>query len=119
GTANRPSNDFRLPPTTHTLRWRYFMPNFVDPSLPLGENCGRVDQVAFNPPLTASPIVTVLGANPMVIECHSAFTDPGATAQDGCSGSALSVTTSGSVNPNVLDSYILRYVATNSRGAAK
>ncbi len=116
GAVNWQSNYFRLPPATNTLRWRYAMTSFVDPSVPFGQNCGWVDQVAFNPPLTAPPIVTVLGANPMVIECHGSFTDPGATAQDGCSGVALSVTTNGLVSPNVLGSYNLQYIATNASG---
>ena len=44
-------------------------------------------------PTTVDPAaVTVLGANPLTNECHTAFVDPGATANDTCAG-ALSVTT--------------------------
>jgi len=54
----------------------------------------------------------------MSVECHSDFTDPGATAQDGCSGAALVVTTNGPVNPNVLGAYTIRYVSTNASGSS-
>src|SRR5207248_5683798 len=46
---------------------------------------------------------------------HSTFSDPGATALDLCAG-ALTVTTNGSVNPNVTGVYILQYVATDPSG---
>src|SRR5439155_12342514 len=114
GVVNWQSNFFNLPATTNTLRWRYFMTSFVDPSLPLGQNAGWVDQVAFNPTNTTLPVVTVLGNNPMTVECHMSFTDPGATVQD-CAGVA-SLTTNGTVNPDVLGSYILQYVATDPSG---
>ena len=35
---------------------------------------------------TNAPVVTLLGSNPITIECHSVFTDPGATALDDCAG---------------------------------
>src|SRR5262249_60135139 len=36
---------------------------------------------------TVAPMVTVLGANPLTNECHTAFSDPGATAEDSCDAS--------------------------------
>ena len=41
--------------------------------------------------------MTLLGANPLYVECHGTYTDPGATAQDACAG-AVVVRTNGTVN---------------------
>src|SRR4029077_14956740 len=48
---------------------------------------------------TIAPVITVLGANPLTNECHTAFIDPGATAADTCAGS-LTVTTNNPVDAN-------------------
>ncbi len=61
---------------------------------------------------TTPPVVTVLGANPLTIECHTAFTDPGATASDTCAG-AVGVTTNNTVNANAVGAYTIKYVATD------
>jgi hypothetical protein len=61
---------------------------------------------------TTLPVVTVLGANPITVDCHGTFTDPGATASDACAG-PLSVTVSGTVDPNTAASYTLTYRATD------
>ena len=62
-----------------------------------------------------APVVTLNGSATMTAECHTSFTDPGATASDSCDG-ALSVTVSGSVNVNAVGSYTLTYSATDSSG---
>jgi hypothetical protein len=64
---------------------------------------------------TMPPVVALNGANPMVLECHSTFSDPGATASDVCAG-AVSVSVTGSVNPNAPGSYTLTYTATDPSG---
>jgi uncharacterized repeat protein (TIGR01451 family) len=64
-----------------------------------------------------APVITVNGANPMTVECHTAFTDPGATASDNCGGS-VPVNVSGSVNVNVPGTYTLTYNATDASGNA-
>jgi hypothetical protein len=51
----------------------------------------------------------------MTVECHGAFTDLGASASDLCAGS-LSVSVSGSVNPNSPGTYTLVYSATDPSG---
>lgn len=59
---------------------------------------------------TTPPVITLLGANPMTVQCHATFTDPGATATDTCAGNLTSsIVTSGSVNTNVLGTYTLSY----------
>src|SRR5205085_1052647 len=64
---------------------------------------------------TTPPVITLNGANPMAVECHTSFTDPGATAADGCEG-PVAVSASGSVNPNVVGSYSITYTASDSGG---
>jgi uncharacterized repeat protein (TIGR01451 family) len=64
---------------------------------------------------TLSPVITLNGANPMTVECHTGFTDPGATATDACAGSRP-VTVTGSVNANVRGTYTLTYTASDGNG---
>lgn len=64
---------------------------------------------------TISPVITLNGANPMTVECHTTFTDPGATATDSCAGSRP-VTVTGSVNVNVRGTYTLTYTASDGNG---
>ncbi|PWU19130.1 MAG: hypothetical protein C5B50_07310 [Verrucomicrobia bacterium] len=63
------------------------------------------------------PVVSVLGANPLTVECHSAFTDPGATASDDCPN-GLTFATNGTVNANVPGMYTLTYTATDVGGSS-
>jgi autotransporter-associated beta strand protein len=64
---------------------------------------------------TTAPVIALNGANPLLVECHSGFSDPGATAMDACVGS-VAVTTSGSVDPNTPGSYTLTYTAGDGNG---
>jgi uncharacterized repeat protein (TIGR01451 family) len=66
---------------------------------------------------TTPPTITVNGANPMTVECHGTFTDPGATAIDACAGN-FAATGSGSVNANVVGQYTITYNATDPTGHA-
>ncbi|HEV7858217.1 MAG TPA: HYR domain-containing protein [Pyrinomonadaceae bacterium] len=61
-----------------------------------------------------APTLTLAGANPMTVECHTGFTDPGASATDNCD--AVTVSVSGSVNPNVVGTYTLTYTASDTSG---
>jgi Bacterial surface protein, Ig-like domain/HYR domain/FlgD Ig-like domain/PKD domain len=59
---------------------------------------------------TTPPSLALNGASPMTVECHSAFSDPGATASDACAGDLTgSIQVSGSVDPNTPGSYTLTY----------
>jgi hypothetical protein len=63
------------------------------------------------------PVVTLNGANPMTVECHTSFTDPGATADDNCAGNVTSgIGITGSVNPNVVGTYTLTYSVGDGHG---
>ena len=64
---------------------------------------------------TTAPVVTLVGSNTLTNECHSAFADPGASANDNCAGT-LSVVTTGTVNANAVGSYTLTYTATDPSG---
>jgi len=66
---------------------------------------------------TTLPVVTVLGANPLTNECHTAFADPGATANDSCAGPLAAVTNT-TVNPNAPGVYTIGYSATDPSGNA-
>jgi uncharacterized repeat protein (TIGR01451 family) len=81
-----------------------------------GGNTGSASQsitVIDNTP----PVITLSGPNPMTIECHAVFTDPGATASDNCGGNLTSqITASGSVNPNQPGTYTRTYMVTDPAG---
>lgn len=66
---------------------------------------------------TQPPALTLNGPAAMTVECHTGFTDPGATASDGCAGDltgAIQVT--GSVNPNATGTYTLTYTVSDGQG---
>jgi len=66
---------------------------------------------------TTKPVITLNGANPFTVECHTSFTDPGATASDNCDTS-VPVSVSGSVDVNTPGTYTLTYTATDAAGNA-
>lgn len=70
---------------------------------------------------TATPTITLNGPNPMIVECHTSFTDPGATASDGCAGNLTgSISVTGNVNPNAVGTYVRTYsVSDGARTASK
>lgn len=79
-------------------------------------NTATANQIVTVVDVTA-PVITVNGANPMTVECHTSFTDPGATAGDACDAS-VPVNVSGSVNVNVPGTYTLTYNASDDSGNA-
>jgi hypothetical protein len=64
---------------------------------------------------TTPPVITVNGSNPVTIALGSTYKDAGATAVDAVDGS-VPVTTTGTVNTNVVGTYILTYTATDKSG---
>ncbi|HET6979253.1 MAG TPA: immunoglobulin-like domain-containing protein [Pyrinomonadaceae bacterium] len=66
---------------------------------------------------TVAPVITLNGANPMVVGFGTVFTDPGATASDGCAGNLTSaIVVTGSVNTNVVGFYALTYTVSDPSG---
>jgi hypothetical protein len=70
------------------------------------------------------PQITLNGDDPLTdevetqlltIECHTAFTDPGATANDACDGS-IPVSVSSNLDPNTVGLYTITYSATDDQG---
>src|SRR5439155_2761127 len=63
------------------------------------------------------PTLTVTGDNPMTVECHGTFSDPGATASDACAGVLTgSIAASGSVDANTPGSYTRSYTVSDGNG---
>jgi hypothetical protein len=75
------------------------------------------DDVVININDTLAPVITLNGANPMTVECGTTFSDPGATANDGCAGS-VAVNASGSVDADTPDTYTITYTATDGTHTA-
>jgi hypothetical protein len=64
---------------------------------------------------TIAPVVSLKGSNPLEVELHSIFTDPGATARDACAGE-FAAAVSGTVDTNKTGSYTITYGATDPSG---
>lgn len=68
-------------------------------------------------PDTAAPQITLIGSNPLYLEVRTAYTEPGATAQDDRDGDISSrITVTGSVNNNAIGTYTLRYNVSDNAG---
>lgn len=61
------------------------------------------------------PTIALTGANPQYVECHTSYTELGATASDNC-GSPFAATPSGSVDANTVGTYTITYDATDGAG---
>lgn len=75
------------------------------------------DDVIVNITDTVAPVIHVNGDNPMTVECHTTFVDPGATATDACAGSAP-VNSSGAVDANTPGAYEIHYTASDGAHTA-
>jgi hypothetical protein len=66
---------------------------------------------------TVAPVITLNGANPMTVGFGTVFTDPGATASDGCAGDLTSaIVVTGSVDTNTVGFYTLTYTVSDPSG---
>ena len=66
---------------------------------------------------TVAPVITLNGANPMQVGFGTVFTDPGATASDGCAGDlTASIIVTGSVDTNTVGFYALTYSVSDPSG---
>ncbi|MGY3794566.1 immunoglobulin-like domain-containing protein [Aquimarina sp. 433] len=62
-----------------------------------------------------SPVITLEGANPFIVNVGNTFTDPGANANDNVDGNiTANITVSGSVDVNTPGDYVLTYSVTDS-----
>lgn len=63
------------------------------------------------------PVVTLLGANPLMVQAGGTFSDPGAAALDLCAGDlTTNLVVSGSVNTNLPGTYLVTYSAMDDAG---
>src|SRR5207245_11537661 len=61
-----------------------------------------------------APKLVLNGPNPMTVECHGAFADPGATASDADLGDLTAdIQVTGHVDPEAIDTYVLTYSVSN------
>ena len=66
---------------------------------------------------TVAPVITLNGANPMQVGFGTVFTDPGATASDGCAGDLTSsIVVTGTVDTKTVGFYALTYTVTDPTG---
>ncbi|MBV9925986.1 MAG: DUF5011 domain-containing protein [Acidobacteria bacterium] len=79
-----------------------------------GNSASAVQTITVADP--TPPVITLNGAAAVTVECHTSFTDPGATATDNCGTANLTV--SGSVGVNTPGTYTLTYNATDAVGNA-
>jgi surface protein with Ig-like domain len=95
--------------------------------LTVGDACGgETDPQSFlicrhfcpNFPGLSPPTITLVGANPLVVECASgAYVDPGASAADDCGGDLTAViSTASSVDTAAPGAYPVAYEVTDSTG---
>jgi prepilin-type N-terminal cleavage/methylation domain-containing protein len=62
------------------------------------------------------PILTVVGSNPITVNAGSTYIDAGATAVDSDSGINGIVTSTSTVNPNVIGTYTVNYSVSDNAG---
>ena len=66
---------------------------------------------------TESPIITLIGDNPMLIKRGDMFEDPGATAEDNIDGDLTEqIVTSGEVDTSQIGTYTITYTVTDAAG---
>ncbi len=64
---------------------------------------------------TTSPVITLLGSDPVTIEAGSTYTDAGATVSDNIS-TPITATASGTVSTFVVGTYVIEYNAVDGSG---
>jgi DNA-binding beta-propeller fold protein YncE len=62
------------------------------------------------------PTITLLGDNPLTNECHTAFTDPGATASEDGTDLSSNIVVSGTMDANMPGTYTLTYTVVDALG---
>jgi len=65
---------------------------------------------------TTAPVITLIGANPLIVECGETYQDPGATANDVCAGSVDVSVDSSAVNMGTPGLYTVTYTAVDPSG---
>ncbi|QSP94769.1 PHB depolymerase family esterase [Marinobacter salinisoli] len=89
----------RVGPSYPDIIWEFFSRHSRDGSQPSGQ-----------------PAITLIGDNPMDVALNSAFTDPGATAEDAEDGSLTVTSDCSQVDTTTVGTYSCNYSATDSDG---
>ena len=105
--ATGPTPTVTLSPGTHTID--------------LVVNDGLVDsppdQVQIQITDTSPPVITLLGADPILVEIGTPYTDPGATALDACDGDLTSaIIVANPVDSNTEGEYTVTYTVADAAG---
>ena len=62
------------------------------------------------------PVITLVGPNPLIIECGGQFNDPGATATDNCAIASPPSASGNNINTDDVGTYTVTYSATDVNG---
>jgi len=82
--------------------------------LALTSQCKKEEEES---PDTTAPVITLKGANPMMVNKDSTFEDPGYTATDDKDGDITSkVKTEGTVDTSVEGTYYIKYNVSDAAG---
>ncbi len=66
---------------------------------------------------TTLPVISLLGSTPATVECHTPYTDAGATATDNCAGNITAgIMVANPVNVNTPGTYTVRYNVSDGNG---
>jgi len=112
-------HDFGLEVTQSPLAGSAATPGYIPVTLTVTNDVGL-----FSTCLTAlvvadtyPPVITLLGANSVTMECHGTYSDAGATATDNCSGSlTANISVSNPLDVNRPGAYTVRYNVSDSSG---
>ena len=82
-----------------------------------GNDADQVVRTVYVTPDKTPPVVTLLGANPMILGVYSHFVDPGATANDNIDGNISNlIVVQGTVDSSRIDTFKLFYSAYDKTG---
>ena len=68
---------------------------------------------------TTKPVITLLGSTPVTVECHTGYSDAGASGADSCAGDlSAQILATSTVDVNTVGSYTVTYNVTDPNGNA-
>jgi len=73
------------------------------------------DSVTITVQDTTAPVITLIGANPLILECPAPYIEPGATVTDACDSMPTLIIT-GTVDSHTPGEYTITYTATDHSG---
>jgi endo-1,4-beta-xylanase len=103
-------NDCSTPDATTVVGSAKVTSTTADPN-PAPNNTKSASVQVSNPP----PVITANGSLNTTVECHTSYTDAGATATDACDG-PVAVSSSSNVDVNTVGTYAVSYNASDSAG---